>query len=504
MAAGTAEDTLGMPEGSVGGRTLGGLWARIRRYWPLVVVVVWVAAFGAVVATERAPTTYVGRTSLIVSSNDRSPDQDAVLVQGYIDYFNDGSYQQQLLSTAGVTGDVSLSATTAAASPILVISATTSDPATAQSYAIEVANAFKDDINRVRAESTARELAALQDQLDTALASDNPDAEAVVVNLQNRIEQLRSDQVNVLQELQQQGGVSVQSPSLSGNLVPAVAGGLLIGSLAALVLGGLSRRLHDGHDVADKIGLRTLVELPRPRGRTGRPRQARRLGQLANIVRTQLPGPGVVAVAQPEAGIAATVVARELAREWARQGYPTVLVDTDGSGDLDAAEAISPQVRLGDLQGLSFLHLAPRSTDDAPVLSVSKVGELLQQETLAGQYVVIEAQAVVRSTTAQAICHAADQTVLVVDTTVSRVPSAREAVAVLRHMGANVMGAVVASLSGDAGEEDVPDRRPSPPPGRHAEGSYRPTAELDGHGGRPPAGDTASAIPSRGAQSGPE
>ncbi len=455
-----AESNVLRAEGrAVDGTTVGVLLARLRRYWLLVLAVTAVAVMAAFAVTSRTPTTYEGRTSLIVSSNDRSPDQDAVLVQGYAVYFDNGAYQRQLLRTAQVPSDVQVSAQSAAASPILVISATTSDPETAQAYAIQVAKAFMDDINRVRAQEQAEQLVALQDQLDTALGSNTPADQAVVTDLQGRIEEIRTDQVNVLQELQAQGGVSAQPPSLFGNLLPAVVGGLFLGLVAALVLASLSRRLHSGQDVADKVGLRTLVELPRTRSREGWPEQEQRLGQLANIARARLTGPRVLAVAQPEEGSAAPLIARRLAREWAKQGYATVLVDA-GGGILTDGRVATPLMRSGLLPGLSLLQLAPRSTEDAQAVSVSELSNLLQQEAQAGQYVVVAAPAVVQSAIGQAICQAADQTILVVDSDVTRVAAAREAVAVLRQMGATLMGAVVAAVGEDA-DQDASGTRPA-------------------------------------------
>jgi capsular polysaccharide biosynthesis protein len=451
--------------GAVDGTTVGVLLARLRRYWLLVLAVTAVAVLAALAVTSRTPTTYEGRTSLIVSSNNRSPDQDAVLVQGYAVYFDNGAYQRQLLRTAQVPSDVLLSAESAAASPILVISATTTDPETAQAYAIQVAKAFKDDINRVRAQEQAEQLITLQDQLDTALGSNTPADQAVVSDLQGRIEEVRTDQVNVLQELQAQGGVSAHVPSLFGNLLPAVVGGLFLGVVAALVLASLSPRLHSGQDVADKVGLRTLVELPPTRSKEGRPQQEQRLGQLANVARARLTGPRVLAVAQPEEGSAAPLVARALAHEWARQGYATVLVDS-GGGILTEGRVATPVMRSGLLPGLSLLQLAPRSTGDAQALALSEISDLLQHEAQAGQYVVVAAPAVVQSAIGQAICQAADQTILVVDSKVTRVPVAREAVAVLRQMGATLMGAVVAAVGEDADQDAPGTHRASSAAGR--------------------------------------
>jgi Mrp family chromosome partitioning ATPase/capsular polysaccharide biosynthesis protein len=461
---------------------VGALLAHVRNYWWLVVAVVVVAVVGAFAATAMTPTTYVGRTSLIVSSNDRSPDQDAVLVQGYVDYFNDTAYQEQLLATVGAREDVSLSASSSASSPILVISATTSDPKTAQSNAVQVASAFADDINDVHTTKNAERLAQLRQQLTEALNSDSDDAQSVIDNVQDQIDMVQSDTVNTLQELQSKGGVAELRPSLFGNLVPAAGGGLLLGVLAAVTLSRLSRRIHGSLDVRDKVGVPTLVSLPRPKGGAGRARQENRLGQLANIVRARLAGPGIVAVAQPEQGYASSVVARELALEWARQGYPTVLVNTrspaspaeerlDGTPDgvLDGGQA-TPMLRPGGVAGLSILELTPETGGPGPAATVSTASEFVARQVLAGQYVIFEAPAVVQSAAAQATCLAADHTVLVVDPEVTRVPAAREAIAVLRQMGAHVLGVVVAAVRRDQGEEalltaapasvDAPGKRP--------------------------------------------
>jgi capsular polysaccharide biosynthesis protein len=508
VAAHAAENAPHTGGWAVEGDGVGALLVRIRRYWVLVLVVTAVAVVGAFAATRTAETSYVGRSSLIVASNNRSPDQDAVLVQGYVTYFNDAAYQQELLARAEVPDGVAVSAEAAAASPILVISATTGDPGTAQSYAIQVANAFRDDINRVPLAARAEELVLLQDQLDTALSSPGQGAQVLVAELQDRIEQVRANQVNLLQELQAQGGVSVQSPSLVSNLLPAVAGGLLLGVLGAIALASVSRRLHNGLDVAHKVGLHTLVELPRRRGRSAQGRRQQRLGQLANIARVRLTGPGVVALAQAEDGVASAAVARELAHQWAGQGYPTVLVSIAGSV-LDGAEAASPRLRPGPVAGLSLLELTPPSGDEAPALSVTAISELLEQEALAGQYVVIPAPAVVGSAAAQAICHAADQTVLVVDTVVTRVAAAREAVAVLRQMGAPLMGAVVVSMGADP-DEGAAHERPAVTWSRESS-ETRPAgardlvpSDVNGHAGRPPVAGSPSGVPHRGAPLGRE
>ena len=143
VAVSAAESGMSAESGAEGGNSLASKLAAVRRYWWIVLAVVCLAVLGALVSTAQTPTTYLGRTSLIVSSNNRAPEQDAVLVQGYVSYFNNAAYQQQLLAATGVDAKAELSAEAAAASPILVISATGSDPDSAQSAAIAVAQSLQ-------------------------------------------------------------------------------------------------------------------------------------------------------------------------------------------------------------------------------------------------------------------------------------------------------------------------------------------------------------------------
>lgn len=206
----------------------------VRRYWWVVTVVVILAVLAAYASTLSNSTTYTGRASLIVSSNNRSPDQDAVLVQGYVDYFNDTAYQFQLVSQAGLTADVTLTARAAAASPILLIESTASSASDAESSAAAVAEAFQTDINRVRDAQQQDQLTSLKERLQRVTAAGGFDAASSIATLQDQIAQVEADRVNRLQELQFRGGVSTNAPSKRSNLVFGLFGGLVLGILAAL------------------------------------------------------------------------------------------------------------------------------------------------------------------------------------------------------------------------------------------------------------------------------
>jgi capsular polysaccharide biosynthesis protein len=479
-------------EGEIeGGNLLESKLAAIRRYWWIVLAVVCLAVAGALVSTARTPTTYLGRTSLIVSSNDRAPEQDAVLLQGYVSYFNNAAYQQQLLAATGVDAKAVLSAEAAAASPILIISATASNPESAQSAAIAVAKAFKDDINKTHDQMIAAAIATLQDQLDTARGRKD---EATIAALQERLGELQADRNNVLQELQNRGGVSVQSPSLFNNLVLALAGGMVMGVLAALALARFSQRLRSRQDVADRLGLTTLVELPGARTKGAQSTRERRLRQLANILRARLAGPSVVVVTQATDGAATRVVARALAMEWASEGYATVLVRFGGGvkslppqiGETTSvrrveASALLSRLRAGPVPGMSILDMSPRFAGEAQSLPAMKVTEVIELEHLVGAFIIIETPAILDSADAQAASLAADATILVIDTQVATVSETREAVEVLRQPGVVLLGAVLVPMGDEQDHSDGSglDEGSNPDGSELDEGSNPDGSELD-------------------------
>lgn len=196
------------------------------------------ALAAAVWSATTTPTSYTARSSLIVASNNRAPDQDAVLVQGYVAYFNNDAYKNTLLRSARIDPGVAVTAQAAAASPILVIQATASEAQRARAAAPAAARAFQTDMNRVRDSANAEEIASLRQQLEEIPNNDGPRA----TELLNAIQELRADRVNMLQELQLAGGVVENTPSVTRNAALGLFGGLLIGMVLALGLGRVTGR----------------------------------------------------------------------------------------------------------------------------------------------------------------------------------------------------------------------------------------------------------------------
>jgi hypothetical protein len=214
----------------------------LRRYWWLILVIVALSVLAAAAATLIATTTYTARASLILASNDRSPEQDAVLVQGYVAYFNDPPYQSQLLAHPEVGEGVTFEARAAAASPIFIVDATATEVEKAKSAVAAAASAFSQDVNTARRQRNESAIADLEEQIDTILITGDDSQFAVmqVTQLRDRISQLQADQANMLQELQLDAGVTQNSSSAFTNILLGLLGGLLLGILAAVATGGIS------------------------------------------------------------------------------------------------------------------------------------------------------------------------------------------------------------------------------------------------------------------------
>jgi hypothetical protein len=236
--------------GGGGAGAMFGLVAILRRYWWLVLATVLFSVLAAIAATLTASTVYTARSSLILASNDRAPDQDAVLAQGFVTYFNDPAYQSQLLANPKIGEGVTFEARAAASSPIFLVDATAADAESARSAASAAAVAFRTDVNRVREQRNQAAIADLEERINAILITGDDSQAAVmqVTEMQNRILQLQADRVNLLQELQLDGGVTQNSASAITNILLALLGGLLLGVLAAVAADSLpgairSRRL---------------------------------------------------------------------------------------------------------------------------------------------------------------------------------------------------------------------------------------------------------------------
>ena len=348
--------------------------AHLARIWrgrflvAAITLLAGLAAFGATV--RHSGTQYTGTATLITVTQNSSPDQTAALTTGYVATFIQPSFQDMLHARLGLPADVSLTAQTAARSPIISISATGPDEATARQAAGAAADEFLREVN-----------ASLQADRDNLIAQMRRAVEAdtqgmtdvnpvpAEIDMQDRINGVNADPTNDLQMLQSNAGVTAKSSGAKRTIAVALVGGLIFGCLLAWVLGAASRRLSSPAELMEKARIEPLVVIPPGGGTRAELKRERQLRQLAAIVALlDVPKPAVVAVAAVERMPGTDEIAESLARYRADHGARTVLVHADGTpAPLDAAE--------GDIESVAVRWLLASSESGGRMREVFPVGD---------------------------------------------------------------------------------------------------------------------------------
>ena len=395
---------------------------RIWRRWFLVAAITLIAglvAFGT--AARHAGTEYTGTATLIPASQNSSPDQTAALSTGYVAMFLQPSFQGTLHDELGLPADVSLTAQTAAQSPIIFISATAPDAVTAQRAATDAAAGF---LRQVNANLQANR-ESLIDQMRRAVEADAKSGAIKVpaeIDMQDRINAVNADPTNDLQTLQSNAGVTSKSSGTKKTIAVALLGGLIFGCLLAWVLGAASRRLSSPAELMEKARIEPLVVIPPGGGTTAERQRERQLRQLAaTVALLDVPKPAVVAVAAVERMPGTDEIAKSLARYRADHGARTILVHADGTpAPLDAVE--------GDIESFAvrWLHVSSESggrmrevfpasdpQDVHGLLGTEHLGKLVASLRSRADLVVIQSPPVSESAESYMVCSVADRTLLV-------------------------------------------------------------------------------------------
>ncbi|MGE0215156.1 hypothetical protein [Mycolicibacterium sp.] len=429
----------------------------IRRRWWIVLLVAGFAVAAMVLNSSDSQPKYVGKALLVQSTPGRTPEQDATMAVGYALLFNEPVTIGRMREQAGVHDRVTLEAKTVAASPILTIEATADDPELAQTAAARVAAAFRRDINAVRRADYAEQIAAAERALKSAQAQREPDGgmSPMVPVVQARLDTLRADAADQLQELQLRAGVSTTDPEFAFQLGTAAAGGLFLGVLAALGLAAMSPRLVTTRDVARKTGVEPLVEVP-PGGSIEANRlREDRLRMLTNVVsRLDTPKSAVIALTDCRGAHEAPELAVAIARLSALQGRRTVLVHADngdwqGAGHPGFNEALADSSLVtgalvdGMVDALKILPAGTPVADRYALLGRDRIDAVLDELRMDAETVVLVAPSIVDSIEATAVCAAADATLLVVGRLSSRAGDVTAAAEALAEARAVLIGAVV-------------------------------------------------------------
>ncbi|MEU0542772.1 hypothetical protein ABZ319_23165 [Nocardia sp. NPDC005978] len=434
-----------------------------RRAWLVLVVTAAALALAAVSVRDLQPT-YTNRIALTVGSPNRAPDQDAVLSVGYAQYFEDPAYQSKLKAVTGVPDAVSLQARTVASSPILFIEATAATAGTALDAAQKAGAAFRDEINASLRAAQDAAIAAVRKPFDDIRAANGVVNDVSLTQMQDQINRINADTSNKLIDLQLSSEVVRTEPVRWPTLLGYGVGGLLLGGVAALVAGALSRRLRTADDVEQKAGVPAIAVVPgdsrkpRARGGSDAPRD-RALRQVVTAVGLAVPVTrAAVACTAPDSTPGVETVARTIARERARQGVRTILVHADlrHPRGIGVAELLAGRIGIDAVltaTPMPNLHeVFPGSTGEDPftALSRERFARLLDALHERADFVVIMAPPVLEAVETQVIAAAAGSTVLILDRATARTGPARKAIRVLAAVDAAVLGAVLIDVRGEA------------------------------------------------------
>lgn len=220
--------------------TVGIQLQRIRHFWPLVLLITLGAVIASAVSTYTSEPSYTGRTVLIVSSPGRVPEEDAVMVRGYIDLFNNPAYQARLRDSTDLPPGTTFEARTAAASSMIFVEATAGTDVGVKDAALALATNFRWDVDAVRRAEKDASLDALRSQLEERrrLLTEGADPAYTtqrIIELETLIQQLQGDSTNQLQILQPDAGIAMSESSMSRNVLLGLLGGLVLGSVAAVL-----------------------------------------------------------------------------------------------------------------------------------------------------------------------------------------------------------------------------------------------------------------------------
>lgn len=459
---------------------------RVLDRWRVIVAV---TVVGAVLSTTWAfvvgGTKWTATAALTTQSQTRAPEQDAVLALGYVDYFNQNSYQELLTGEAGIPAGVKLMAKTGATSPILYIEAEGSSEDQVRSAASLATDRFRNDVRDSLVQERDRAADDLQKQIDIYVESlqrpERTQAEVNVIldqirSLQGRLTEIKSDNTNLLKPLQSQPGVASATPSKVTDIAAGTVGALVLGVLIALLLVVLDRRLRTAGDVRHRLGIGTVAEFDRGMSDTDRARRVENLANSLSLVTSGRPVVVVVVSARRSPNVAR--FAHDLAISGASRRSGTLLVVADLRGE----DAEDPRTGLVDVidrrlsvvaatsigsDGLSTLRPGRSGgRDPHAVFEPDRLGEVVREASTRHGLVVIIAPPVLDASESQVICSTADHVLVVADRGVTRWVDVRDAVALLRDVNVRVTAAVLDDKlvldPSERDDEQAEERRSAP------------------------------------------
>jgi Mrp family chromosome partitioning ATPase len=481
----------------------------LRRHWWVITLLVVLGGAGAFGVVQRQPKVYESATSVLVTPTGVSSanaaggrtsgtinlDTEAQLVLST----DIATAAQKLLKVSTAPGDLAanVTVTVPANTTVLVITYSAGSPKDAQagSHAFAIAylqsrqtTAQADLTNQISTlDAKVREYSASLSQLSSRLSTlaktdpNRADLTSQVATLTGQINTLTSRE-NDLATTQVTAGKIINDaappirptrPSVPLFLASGAMAGLLLGVGLALGRERTDKRVRRAVDVSRRADVPVLSALPArarhraddlypPHGVAGRAFHRLRNEVLASLTDGEpVVGAHVVVVTGTSRGVAATLVAANLAAALARSGSETVLVCAQAPDGLAATAllgvATSPglsEVLAGKIGVDSAVQRAPR----VPFLRVLTTGGagsangLLQSQSLrdalaklrtGAEYVVVEAPSTAVGADAQSLASQADAAIVAVELRRTRHTEVVDAAEQLRRVGTPLLGAVV-------------------------------------------------------------
>ena len=525
----------------------------LRRHWWVVLLLAVAGVLGAGAVARAQPKVYESATSVLVAptgvsganaaggrtSGTINLDTEAQLVLS-----TDIATAAQKLLKVGTPPDqltANVTVTVPANTTVLVITYAAGSPKEAQAGSHAFAIAYlQNRQSTAQADLTAqisaldakvREYSAALSQLSSRLATlakgdpNRADLTSQVATLTSQINTLTSRE-NELATTQVVPGkiindaplpVDPSRPSIPLYLASGAMVGLLLGTGVALVRERTDKRVRRAVDVTRRGDVPVLSVLParaRPRADDVYPPHGiagRTFHRLRNEVLASLADGGpatggqLIVVAGASRGLAATLVAANLAAALARSGSEVVLVCAQPPDSLTESLAATGMLGVAAVPGLSDVLAGKVGLDEAvqrapriPSLRVlttggtASAGGLLQSQALrdtlaklrAGvEYAVVEAPSTAAGADAQSLASQADAAIVAVELRRTRHAEIVDAAEQLRRVGTPLLGAVVfarlrkplAAAAAAPSEVDggvpVPEAAPAPSPGKARKGA---------------------------------
>lgn len=349
----------------------------IRRHWFLILAVTLIAGGVAAYSASKAGQTYQANASILVTPlpegssavlgigtvvDTGDPGQDVQTAAALIDSGEAAAATAARLGPPWTEGSVlsAVTVTPVGAADVLAVTASTSSA----SDAPRVANAFAESAIAYRASVVQGEISRTLTALDARLAT-LPATSAEAQAVAGEVAQLRTIQgagreptMSVSQLASSPGSATGTAPWLI--VVLALAGGLILGSVAALGLEAFSRPVRDRAELAAIYQLPVLASVPRVRGWRRRqlpPWDLSSVGfEQIRMLRVQLSLAGagpVIMVTSAGAGDGKTTVASALAAAFAEAHHDVVLIDLDTrKPDLMNVLGIAGDTEVGGMNGV--------------------------------------------------------------------------------------------------------------------------------------------------------